>query len=231
MKAADSEYIQGLYDNKLAAERTTHRNKNDAEDENDGQHTGVEVSAALARRFQNRVLDLEIFNNYCKSIITAAKSKDLKLLESTNMSYSTHYLHVSKLKAIHKEQEFFRISVGEKRRKIVDSIKRSETAKVTRDNTLLLRINSSHFEQLVLPMIQDKLDIKLFCLQRLRFLKVVISINPGIQCRRSPAYRVPSSVEDLQPRRLSGDARSAPRDDGVDQRRGVRCRLGQRDEI
>src|SRR3990167_2771261 len=97
--------------------------------------------------------------------------KDVKKLESINMSYSTHFLHVSKLKAIHKEQEFFRLSVGEKRRKIVDSIKRSETAKVTRDNTVLLRINSSHFEQLVLPMIQDKLDVKLFCLQRLKFLK------------------------------------------------------------
>lgn len=39
------------------------------------------------------------------------------------------------------------------------------------EDSILLRISSQDFTRLILPMIKDELDIKLFCLQRLEFLR------------------------------------------------------------
>lgn len=74
-----------------------------------------------------------------------------------------------KLKAIQREQEKFKSTVVQNSRQMVENIKRSELVKAV-GNCLVLRISSYQFSKLVLPLIQQELDVKLFCLQRLQFL-------------------------------------------------------------
>lgn len=92
-------------------------------------------------------------------------------LEKLKEEYNTHFVQAVKLKAIQKEQERFRCSVIENSRKVAEKIKKSEMVKCVEPCTFL-RIAFKSFEDIILPLIKEELDVKLFCLHKLQFLSV-----------------------------------------------------------
>jgi len=104
------------------------------------------------------------------------QSKDVDRIERLRENYGNHYLQCVKLKAIQKEQERFRCSVIQNSRQVAENVKRSEMVKCVED-CVFLRISSGTFNELILPLIREELDVKLFCLQRLQLLSVFFSAN------------------------------------------------------
>ncbi len=75
------------------------------------------------------------------------------------------------MKSIHKEQERFKCSVIENSRRIAEKMKKSEMVKC-KEPCAFLRICYASFKTIILPLIEQDLDVKLFCLHRLQFLNV-----------------------------------------------------------
>lgn len=99
------------------------------------------------------------------------KRKDLGGLNKLKEEYTSHFVQAVKLKAIHKEQERFKCSVIENSRRVAEKIKRSEMVKCM-EPCVFLRIAFDSFSSIILPLIREELDVKIFCLHKLEFLSV-----------------------------------------------------------
>lgn len=96
--------------------------------------------------------------------------------------YTSHFVQAVKLKAIQKEQERFKCSVIENSRKVAEKIKRSEMVKCI-DDCVFLRIAFNSFSDIILPLIKQELDVKMFCLHKLQFLAVCTNNSRGLRLK------------------------------------------------
>lgn len=89
-------------------------------------------------------------------------------------SYISHFLQLNKIKAIFKEEQKFKASITRDLQQVVECVKRDESVR-TAEDSFLLKIDSFTFRRLVLPIIRQDLEVKLFCIKKLPFFSVDIS--------------------------------------------------------
>lgn len=145
--------------------------------------TSIESLAYFIRKFQNKPVsdqNLEEFGMVC-SLVQTCNLQDLQKLKE---EYTSHFVQAVKLKSIHKDQERFKCSVIENSRRIAEKIRKSEMAKCI-EPCVFLRISYLSFKSLILPLIEEDLDIKLFCLHRLQFMSVPIDDTRGSALKNS----------------------------------------------
>lgn len=128
------------------------------------------ISLGNSKTNQFRMKSFRTSVQFFNPVMTDSKT-DLQRLKE---DYTSHFVQAVKLKSIHKDQERFKCSVIENSRRISEKIKKSEMAKCI-EPCVLLRINYNAFKTLILPLIEQDLEVKLFCLHRLQFLSVVSS--------------------------------------------------------
>jgi len=124
--------------------------------------SSIESLAAFIRKFQNRPVSEEDLDKL-------VMNKDIPSLNRLKEEYTSHFVQAVKLKAIQKEQERFRCSVIENSRRVAEKIKRSEMVKCI-DDCVFLRIAFNSFSNIILPLIKEELDVKMFCLHKIQFL-------------------------------------------------------------
>ena len=113
-------------------------------------------------------------NHFGMEFYNPVLNKDIPSLTKLKEEYTSHFVQAVKLKAIQKEQERFRCSVIENSRKVAEKIKRSEMVKCIND-CVFLRIAFNSFSNIILPLIKEELDVKMFCLHKLQFLTVAFN--------------------------------------------------------
>ena len=97
--------------------------------------------------------------------------ESLHQLLSLKEGYLNHYLQLIKVKAIFKEELKFKASITKSMHHVVECISRNEAVR-TNEECLLLKIDCFVFRKLVLPLIREDLEVKLFCLKNLPFFSV-----------------------------------------------------------